>query len=117
MSANTLKSKTVPAVAKAEKVAIKVVSVSAERASPEENGWTATVTSKGQVTIPAELRDALKIEAGDRLDFVRLNDGRIMVAAANKSVTCLKGRLKKREKLVTVEEMNDAIASAAAGEK
>ncbi|MFC4161991.1 AbrB/MazE/SpoVT family DNA-binding domain-containing protein [Chitinimonas lacunae] len=82
-----------------------------------ENAWTATVTTKGQVTIPAGVRVVLQVDAGDRLDFIRLEDGRIMVAAANKDVTCLKGRLKKLSKPVTVEEMNEAIAAGGAGEE
>jgi AbrB family looped-hinge helix DNA binding protein len=42
----------------------------------------ATVTSKGQITIPASVRKALKLEAGDRVIF-RLVDGRAMIQAEN----------------------------------
>lgn len=117
MSVNALNVQTISVTAKDGKIAGKLGSISIEKTSPQENAWAATVTTKGQVTIPADLREALKIDAGDRLEFVRLDDGRIMIAVANKSVTCLKGRLKKREKPVTVEEMNEAIAAAATGEE
>lgn len=39
----------------------------------------ATLTSKGQVTLPASIRTALKLDAGARLDFVLQDDGSIRV--------------------------------------
>ena len=37
---------------------------------------TATVTSKGQITIPVQVRDALHVSAGDRVEFVEVMPGR-----------------------------------------
>ena len=76
---------------------------------------TATVTSKGQVTIPVEVRKALAIETGDRLEFISGEDGRVMIVAATKSIADLKGRFAKPDRAVTIEDMNAAIADQAAG--
>ena len=40
---------------------------------------TSTITSKGQATIPKRIREFLKVKAGDRLDFVIADDGRVLV--------------------------------------
>lgn len=75
---------------------------------------TATVTSKGQITIPADVRQALHVEAGDRVEFVELEPGQYLFMAANRSVTELKGMFGKASKLVSIDEMNQAIASRVA---
>jgi antitoxin PrlF len=77
---------------------------------------TATVTSKGQITIPSQVRNALGLEAGDRVEFVEQGKGQFAIVAATRSVQELKGRFQnKRGKPVTIEEMNAAIAKRAAG--
>ncbi|MGB6677987.1 MAG: AbrB/MazE/SpoVT family DNA-binding domain-containing protein [Terriglobales bacterium] len=77
---------------------------------------TATVTSKGQITIPAQVRNALGLEAGDRVEFVEQGKGLFAIVAATRSVQELKGRFQgKRSKPVSIEEMNAAIAKRAAG--
>jgi antitoxin PrlF len=73
---------------------------------------TATVTSKGQITIPKEVRDALGIESGDRVEFVAEEEGVYKVVAATKDVRHLKGLVPKPAKPVSVEEMNRAVARA-----
>jgi antitoxin PrlF len=73
---------------------------------------TATVTTKGQITIPKEVRDALGIEAGDRVEFVAEEKGVYRVVAATKDVRHLKGLVPKPAKPVSVEEMNRAVARA-----
>jgi antitoxin PrlF len=75
---------------------------------------TATVTSKGQITIPANVRQALKVEAGDRIEFVEVNPGRFEFFAATGSVKDLKGMFGKPAKRVSIEEMNKAIAARGA---
>ncbi len=70
----------------------------------------ATVTSKGQITIPVQVRTELGLDAGDRIEFVKLEDGKFAIVAATRSVRDLKGMIRKRGKPVTIEEMNDAIA-------
>jgi AbrB family looped-hinge helix DNA binding protein len=75
---------------------------------------TATVTSKGQITIPADVRQALQVEAGDRVEFLEVEPGRFEVVAATRSVTELKGMFGRAGKTVSIEEMNRTIATRGA---
>ena len=75
---------------------------------------TATVTSKGQITIPANVRQALRIEVGDRVEFVEIEPGRYELVPATQSVKALKGMFGKPSKTVTIEQMNQAIAKRGA---
>ncbi len=70
----------------------------------------ATVTGKGQITIPIEVRQALGIDAGDRVEFVEVEPGRFELVPATRSVTALKGMFGKPKRAVSIEEMNAAIA-------
>ncbi len=72
---------------------------------------TATLTTKGQITIPVDVRRALNVEAGDRVEFVQIEPGRFEVLAATRSVCELKGRFGKPKRTVSIEEMNAAIAA------
>jgi len=75
---------------------------------------TATMTSKGQVTIPKPVRAALGIDSGDRIEFVEVEKGQFVIVAATRSVQELNGRFRgRRSKPVTIEEMNAAIARRA----
>lgn len=74
---------------------------------------TATVTSKGQITIPKEVRDSLGVEPGDRVEFVAQEKGVYKVVAATRDVRHLKGVVPKPEKPVTIADMNRAVARAA----
>ena len=72
----------------------------------------AKITSKGQVTIPAAIRDDLHVVSGDRVEFVKIAEGRYEVVAATKNITGLKGIVRSK-KVVGIEEMNDAIKTKA----
>jgi AbrB family looped-hinge helix DNA binding protein len=72
---------------------------------------TATVRSKPEITIPADVRQTLQVEAGDRVEFLEVEPGRFEVAAATRSVTELKGMFGKSGKTVSIEEMNRRIAA------
>ena len=74
---------------------------------------SATITSKGQITIPKEVRDALGVKAGDRLAFRTRHDGTVVVEAETIDLRSLRGVLKARTKGVTVEAMNAAIRRSA----
>jgi antitoxin PrlF len=73
----------------------------------------ATITAKGRITIPSKVRAALGVEAGDRVEFVEVSNGRFEVIASTQSVTALKGLLPRRSTPVTIEAMNAAIAERA----
>ncbi len=74
---------------------------------------TATLTSKGQITLPKAVRDRLHVDVGDQVDFVVNDRGDVVVRAANLDVTELKGLLKRRRtRPVAVEQMNAAILRA-----
>jgi antitoxin PrlF len=74
----------------------------------------ATLTSKGQITIPAQVRTALGIDAGDRIEFVELDKGQFAIVAATRTVRELKGLFRgRRSKPVSIEEMNAAISQRA----
>ena len=75
---------------------------------------TATLTSKGQITIPAYVRQSLNVEAGDRIEFVQVEPGRFELVAATQSVCALKGLFGKARRSVSIEEMNTVIAKQGA---
>jgi AbrB family looped-hinge helix DNA binding protein len=71
---------------------------------------TATVTSKGQVTLPRKIREALKIRPGDRIDFVLGADGEVRVRVGEVDVTELRGLLRRRgRRPVSLQAMEEAI--------
>ena len=77
----------------------------------------ATITSKGQVTIPKPIRDRLHLEPGDKIDFVLQEDGDLRITPVTASVTRLKGMVPKPGLPVSLAEMEEAIARGAAGKR
>lgn len=75
---------------------------------------TATMTSKGQVTIPAEVRQRMGLGAGDRVEFVELDTGGFAIKPAIDDVRSLKGLLRKPDQPVSIDEMNAVIRQRAA---
>ncbi|HXT15266.1 MAG TPA: AbrB/MazE/SpoVT family DNA-binding domain-containing protein [Gemmatimonadaceae bacterium] len=70
-----------------------------------------TITSKGQITIPKVVREALHLEVGDRVYFEVLGDGSVVLKARNQPVERLFGLLhgrSARRRVLSVEEMNPA---------
>jgi antitoxin PrlF len=78
------------------------------------NMATATLTSKGQITIPIQVRAALGLDTGDRVEFVEMEDGKFAIIATSRSVLDLKGLVRKPAKAISIEEMNRAIAAQGA---
>ena len=67
----------------------------------------ATLTSKGQTTIPKQIRDSLGMKAGDRMTFTLMADGVVLMRVRNKSVMDLAGSLyKKGRKPVSIEQLS-----------
>ncbi len=54
----------------------------------------AAMTSKGQITIPADIRKALGLVEGERVVFTQLDDGTTVLRAKTRSLTDAKGLLK-----------------------
>jgi AbrB family looped-hinge helix DNA binding protein len=77
---------------------------------------TAAVTSKGQITIPAEVREDLGLKAGDRVSFIKGENGEYILKAKTGSIQDVKGMWKWTGKPATIEEMNEVIAKGWAGQ-
>ena len=72
----------------------------------------ATLTSKHQITIPASVRKELHVGSGDRIEFVRISEGRYEVIAAVNEISKLKGRIKTNQ-TISLNDMDKAIKSKA----
>lgn len=71
---------------------------------------TATVTSKGQITLPKAVRELLRVDTGDQVDFVVNERGEVIVRPLSLDITALRGLLRRpRKRSVSVEAMNSAI--------
>ena len=67
----------------------------------------ATLTSKGQTTIPKEIRDSLGMKPGDRMTFTLMPDATVVMRVKSKRVAELAGMLKKKgRKSVPVEQLS-----------
>lgn len=74
---------------------------------------TSTITSKGQITLPKEVRTALGLDVGDKVDFVA-TEGGYEIVPLRSDIRRLKGRFAGRvDQPVTIEEMEEAIARSA----
>jgi AbrB family looped-hinge helix DNA binding protein len=75
---------------------------------------SATVTSKGQITIPKPVRDSLHLRTGDRVQFVVRGQDEAVLKPVTKSIDQVFGRLHRPgRKARTVAEMNAAISHRA----
>lgn len=72
------------------------------------------MTSKGQVTIPKDIRDMLKIGPGDQIDFIISDEGEVLISPRTCDFRSLKGLFhKKGRKAATLEDMENAIIRGA----
>lgn len=75
---------------------------------------TATITSKGQTTIPKEIRERLGLHTGDKIDFVMGEDGVVTLRPITIDVRDLCGFLKRPgQRVATLEDMDAAISDGA----
>lgn len=75
--------------------------------------FASTMTSKGQTTVPKEIRKQLNLKPGDKV-FWYLEDGRIVLRIKNRSIKELAGFLHRPgQRAATLEEIDEAIAQAA----
>ncbi len=70
---------------------------------------TATLTSKGQITIPLTIRRKLGLDTGDRVEFVELASGEFALKTATEDVRSLKGMIRRPPRPVSIAAMNAAI--------
>ncbi len=70
---------------------------------------TAKITSKGQITIPREIRAFLDLHSGDKINFIIDDSGQVNFVPVTKDVTTLKGIIPKPKRAVSVEDMKDTI--------
>lgn len=70
---------------------------------------TAALTSKGQITIPIEVRRKLGLRSGDRVDFVERENGEFVLRPKKGSIMDMIGVLKWDGPPVSIEEMNKVI--------
>ena len=76
---------------------------------------SATLTSKGQTTIPKAVREYLRLRPGDRMEFILEENGRVVLVPAVVDVRELKGILPPPRKPVTIEKMKKVIRKRGAG--
>jgi len=70
----------------------------------------ATITTKGQVTIPKSVRDSLMLSTGDKIEFVVTNKREALIRPISKKVDEVFGILHKPgRKTASVEEMDEKI--------
>jgi len=74
---------------------------------------TATVTSKGQVTIPAEIRRKMRLHAGSKIDFIENKAGEMVIRSKTGDISELYGFLRYGGAPLTIEQMDEAIAKGA----
>ena len=77
----------------------------------------ATVTYKGQITLPKAVREQLGVQAGDRVSFREIEGGVIVVEADTVDLMELRGSIKPRRRGVSVEDMDRAVRRSAASRK
>ena len=74
----------------------------------------ATLTSKGQTTLPREIRERLALEPGDQLHFTLLPNGTVVMRAKKRDIASLAGMLRTPgRRPVPIERMNETVREAA----
>jgi antitoxin PrlF len=79
---------------------------------PATPAFEATLTSKGQVTLPKEIRERLNVRTGSKLSFAVEDGDRVVVSARPSSIQDLFGILGKPPRSATLEEMDEGIRRA-----
>ena len=74
-----------------------------------------TVTSKGQITIPVEVRRAIGLDAGMQVEFIVNSRHRIELVPRNADIRTMRGAVPAPSHAITVDAMNATIADAWSG--
>jgi antitoxin PrlF len=80
---------------------------------PVSQSFQATMTSKGQTTLPKEVRERLNLHSGDKVRFTIEDGGRIAVSRGGSSISDLFGILGKPPRSLTLKEMDEVVQQAA----
>ncbi len=72
---------------------------------------TGTLSSKGQITIPKKIRDFLHVQTAEKLIFIPIEDGKVLITTERKAASSIFGILKHKKKKypATLEQMDSAI--------
>lgn len=73
----------------------------------------ATITSKGQVTVPKAVRDRLNLRPGDKLEFLLEDGDAVRLVPVTAPLSMLKGMVPAPGRTVSLEEMEAAVRRAA----
>jgi AbrB family looped-hinge helix DNA binding protein len=74
---------------------------------------TASITSKGQVTIPKSIRDSLKVTTGDKISFIVSEDGEVIIKPLAKKAAEVFGLLTAvSRKAMSTEEIDNKLEDA-----
>ena len=76
----------------------------------------ATLTSKGQLTLPVSIRKKLHLKPGDKIELFAKADGHIEGVPVRQAISALKGILPRPDQPVSLDEMDNAIAGGAAND-
>lgn len=74
---------------------------------------SATLTSKGQLTLPISIREKLGLHAGSKVEFIEQDDGSWKLSAKTGDIRALKGILKYQGPSISIEDMDEAMIDAA----
>lgn len=81
--------------------------------APASPSYEATVTSKGQITLPKEVRKRLRLRAGAKVGFALKSDVSVVMRPVEHSIRDMFGILGKPPRSLTLEEMDEVIKQAA----
>ncbi|MFO5493278.1 MAG: AbrB/MazE/SpoVT family DNA-binding domain-containing protein [Cuspidothrix sp.] len=74
----------------------------------------AIITTKGQITLPQEIRDYLNLDTGSKVDFIIDENGIVKLIPLNVSIKNLSGILHKKGMMsATLEDMEQTISEGA----
>jgi len=75
---------------------------------------TTILSQRSETVVPVHVQQDMGIEPGAEIEWIKLPDGRYAIAATNRSVKRLQGALKWKGATVSITQMNDDGADAAA---
>jgi len=88
--------------------------MSSKKCDRETTMSAATITSKGQITIPKDIRALLDLHSGDKVNFLVDESGAVRFLPATRDVKTLKGMVAKPKKAVSLEDMDATVKARGA---